>query len=111
MLWLVCLFNYADRQTIFSVFPLLKSEMRLEPVERGVLASSFIWAYAVALPFTGVIADRVNRKFLILGGLLFWSAITVATGLATEFWHLVVFRALEGLGEAFYFPASMSMIA
>jgi MFS family permease len=111
MLWLVCLFNYADRQAIFSVFPLLKTEMGLEPVERGVLASAFIWAYAMALPFTGVIADRVNRKLLILGGLLFWSAITVATGLATEFWHLIAFRALEGLGEAFYFPASMSMIA
>jgi MFS family permease len=111
MLWLVCLFNYADRQAIFSVFPLLKAQMGLEPIQRGVLASAFIWAYAVALPFSGVIADRVNRKFLILGGLLFWSAITVATGLATEFWHLIVFRALEGLGEAFYFPASMSMIA
>jgi MFS family permease len=111
MLWLVCLFNYADRQAIFSVFPLLKEEMGLSVIERGVLGSAFIWVYALALPFAGVVADRVNRKHLILGGLLFWSAITIATGYATEFWHLVVFRALEGLGEAFYFPASMSLIA
>ena len=111
MLWLVCLFNYADRQAIFSVFPVLKKEMALSDVQLGIVGSAFIWAYAAALPFAGVIADRVNRKFLILGGLLFWSIVTLATGLATEYWHLVLFRALEGLGEAFYFPASMSLIA
>ena len=48
---------------------------------------------------------------MILGGLIFWSLITLATALATRYWHLVVFRALEGLGEAFYFPASMSLIS
>jgi len=111
MLWLVCLFNYADRQAIFSVFPVLKLKMELSDVQLGIVGSAFIWAYAAALPFAGVVADRVNRKFLILGGLLFWSLITLATGLATEYWHLVLFRALEGLGEAFYFPASMSLIA
>jgi MFS family permease len=111
MLWLVCLFNYADRQAIFSVFPLLEKQMELSLVDRGVLASAFMWPYALALPFAGVIADRVNRKALILGGLVFWSLITLATGFATEYWHLVVFRALEGLGEAFYFPASMSLIS
>src|SRR5262249_26358509 len=111
MLWFVCLFNYADRQAIFSVFPRLKEQMDLNDVELGVVGSAFIWAYAAALPFAGVVADRVNRKHLILGGLVFWSAITLATGLATEYWHLVVFRSLEGLGEAFYFPASTSMIA
>src|SRR5690606_21398917 len=48
---------------------------------------------------------------LVLGGLLFWSIVTVATALSTQYWHLVLFRALEGLGEAFYFPAAMSMLA
>jgi MFS family permease len=111
MLWLVCLFNYADRQAIFSVFPLLRAEMGLSPLQLGVVASSFMWVYALALPFAGIVGDRVNRKALVLGGLVFWSAITLATALSTRFWHLVLFRALEGLGEAFYFPASMSLIA
>src|SRR5207237_1296598 len=48
---------------------------------------------------------------LILAGLIFWSLVTLATALATEYWHLVLFRALEGFGEAFYFPASMSLIS
>jgi MFS family permease len=111
MLWFVCLFNYADRQAIFSVFPLLEAKMGLDEFKLGVVGSSFAVVYALALPLAGVIGDRLPRKPLILGGLVFWSLVTLATALATEYWHLVLFRALEGLGEAFYFPASMSLIS
>jgi MFS family permease len=111
MLWLVCFFNYADRQAIFSVFPLLREEMGLSNVQLGIVAGAFMWVYAAFGPIAGLIGDRFNRKSLILGGLLFWSLITVATALSTQYWHLVLFRALEGLGEAFYFPAAMSVVA
>jgi MFS family permease len=111
LLWFVCLFNYADRQAIFSVFPLLKAEMHLSDVQLGYIASSFMWVYAAAAPFAGMVGDRFRRKHVILGGLIFWSLITVATALSTRYWHLVVFRSLEGLGEAFYFPASMALIS
>jgi MFS family permease len=111
MLWCVCLFNYADRQAIYSVFPLLKTEMALSDVQLGIIGASFMWVYAIAAPFAGMIGDRFSRKTLIIGGLTFWSLITVATALSRTYWHLVLFRALEGLGEAFYFPASMSMLS
>ncbi|MCC7155329.1 MAG: MFS transporter [Bryobacterales bacterium] len=111
MLWFVCLFNYADRQAIFSVFPLLKTQMGLDDVQLGWVASSFMFVYAIAGPFAGIIGDRFSRRTLILGGLIFWSLVTIATALATQYWHLLLFRALEGLGEAFYFPASMSLLS
>lgn len=111
LLWFVCLFNYADRQAIFSVFPLLEAKMGLNKIQLGVVGSSFMWMYALALPLAGVLGDRLPRKPLILGGLVFWSLVTLATALATRYWHLVLFRSLEGLGEAFYFPASMALIS
>jgi hypothetical protein len=43
MLWCVCFFNYADRQAIFSIFPLLKSEMGLSNVQLGITAAAFMW--------------------------------------------------------------------
>jgi MFS family permease len=111
MLWFVCFFNYADRQAIFSVFELLKSEMRLNDVQLGIVGASFMWVYAGIGPIAGLIGDRINRKTLIISGLVFWSLITIATALSTQYSHLVLFRALEGFGEAFYFPASMSLLS
>jgi MFS family permease len=111
MLWFVCFFNYADRQAIFSVFPVLKTEMQLSDPELGIIGSAFMWVYAISAPLAGLVADRFSRKSLILGGLLFWSAITLSTAFCTQYWQLVLVRALEGLGESFYFPASMSLIA
>jgi MFS family permease len=111
MLWFVCFFNYADRQAIFSVFELLKSEMHLSDVQLGIVGASFMWVYAAIGPLAGLVGDRLNRKTLIITGLVFWSLITIATALSTKYSHLVLFRALEGFGEAFYFPASMSMLS
>ncbi|HVR74582.1 MAG TPA: MFS transporter [Planctomycetota bacterium] len=111
MLWLVCFFNYADRQAIYSVFEPIKEEMRLSDAQLGVVGASFMWVYAAAAPLAGFVGDRFRRKTLILGGLIFWSVICAATALSTKYWHLVLFRALEGFGEAFYFPASMSLVS
>ena len=111
MLWLIAFFNYADRQAIFSVFPLLEREMNLTPVQLGVLGSAFAWVYGLSAPLAGMVVDRVRRKSAIIGGLHAWSLICMATALSTNFRHLVFWRAAEGLGETFYFPASMSLIS
>ena len=111
MLWLISFFNYADRQAIFSVFPLLEREMNLTPVQLGLLGSAFAWVYGLGAPFAGMIVDRVRRKTAILGGLQAWSIICMATVLSANFKHLFFWRAAEGLGETFYYPASMSLIS
>jgi MFS family permease len=111
MLWLISFFNYADRQAIFSVFPLLEREMHLTPVQLGLLGSAFAWVYGLGAPFAGMIVDRVRRKTAILGGLHAWSLICMATVLSRDFRHLFFWRAAEGLGETFYYPASMSLIS
>lgn len=111
MLWLIAFFNYADRQAIFSVFPLLEQEMHLTQVQLGLLGSSFAWVYGLAAPLAGLVVDRVRRKTAILGGLQAWSLICAATVFSRDFRHLFFWRAAEGLGETFYFPASMSLLS
>ncbi|HEY6225623.1 MAG TPA: MFS transporter, partial [Verrucomicrobiae bacterium] len=111
MLWFVCFFNYADRQAISGVFPTLRKEFGFDPEQIGLIGSAFMWVYAGGAPFAGFIADRFRRKDLILGGCLFWSLVTMATGWCAKLWQFVTVRALEGFGETFYFPASMSLIS
>ncbi len=111
MLWCISLFNYADRQAVFSVFPLLQNEMHLSNTQLGLLGSAFAWVYGACAPFAGIIVDRVARTKAILFGLHAWSAICVATGISKNFTQLFLFRAAEGLGETFYYPASMSLLS
>ncbi|MDR3708258.1 MAG: MFS transporter [Capsulimonadaceae bacterium] len=111
MLWSVCFFNYADRQSIFAVFPVLEHEFHFTKYDLGLIASVFMWLYAFAAPFAGYIGDRFRRKTLILGGCVFWSSVTAMTGLCRSLPSFVTVRALAGMGETFYFPASMSMLS
>lgn len=111
MLWWIAFFNYADRQAVFSVFPLLSKEFRLTNLQLGLLGSSFAWVYGLSAPFVGNIVDRVRRKSAILWGLQTWSMVCIATVLSRNFGQLLFFRAAEGLGETSYFPASMSLIS
>jgi MFS family permease len=111
MLWCVCFFNYADRQSIFSVFPVLRQEFGFDAVQLGLVGSAFMWVYAAGSPLAGFIADRLPRKHLILGGCLFWSSITVTTAWCSRLWQFVTVRALEGFGETCYFPSTVSLIS
>ncbi len=111
MLWCICLLNYADRQAMFSVFPKLKELYHFNPVQLGLIGSAFMWVYALCAPIAGYIADRVRRKNLILGGCLFWSTVAMSTGWCSVLWQFITVRAVEGFGETFYFPASMSLLS
>ncbi len=46
----------------------------------------------------------------MLGGLIAWSLVTALTAVCHTYGQLVLCRALSGLGEAVYLPASMSLI-
>jgi sugar phosphate permease len=111
MLWWISFFNYADRQAIFSVFPLLETEMGLTLADKGLLGSSFALVYGFGALFAGMVVDQIRRKTAILGGLQVWSIICVATASSKTFGHLLFFRAAEGLGETFYYPASTSLLS
>lgn len=89
----------------------LKQEFSLTDYQLGWLSSSFLVIYALAVPITGFVADRWNRKAIILTGLVAWSGLTYLTALGRSFDQLFAFRALTGLGEAFYFPAAMSLLS
>lgn len=77
----------------------------------GYLMAIFLWIYAFMSPVSGMIADKFNRKWLIIGSLFVWSGVTFAMGYATTFNQLYWLRALMGVSEALYIPAGLSLIA
>ena len=62
-------------------------------------------------PISGMIADRLNRKWLIVISLFVWSTVTLMMGYVDDISHLYILRALMGVSEAFYIPAALSLTA
>lgn len=109
--WLIFFLNQADRQVIFSVFPLVKTELGLSDVQLGLLGSAFFWVYGLLVPLAGGIGDTANRKLVVVVSLCVWSAATALSSTATGLLTLALFRALTAAGEAFYYPAAASLLS
>lgn len=77
----------------------------------GHLMAVFLWIYGFMSPIAGSIADKFSRKWLIVGSLFVWSAVTLAMGYATTFNQLMWLRGIMGVSEALYIPAGLSLIA
>lgn len=113
LLWVVALLNYMDRQMIATMRPAMQrdiADLQLA-ANFGRLMAVFLWVYGAMSIFSGMVADRLNRKWLIIGSLFVWSAVTFAMGRATSFGQLYALRALMGFSEALYIPAGLALIA
>ncbi|HEX6847793.1 MAG TPA: MFS transporter [Chitinophagaceae bacterium] len=112
LLWVVALLNYMDRQMLSTMKPAMMVDIpQLQSATNfGYLMAIFLWIYGFMSPLSGMIADRLNRKWLIVGSLFVWSAVTFIMGYATTFNQLYWLRALMGVSEALYIPAGLSLI-
>ena len=99
LLWGVALLNYMDRQMLST----MKESMQLDISELqtaenfGRLMAVFLWIYGLMSPFAGAIADRVNRKWLIVISLFVWSAVTYGMGYANTSPKYIGFELLWAL--------------
>jgi len=113
LLWVVALLNYMDRQMLSTMKPSMQIDIHeLQTAANfGYLMAIFLWIYGFMSPISGIIADKMNRKWLIVGSLFVWSAVTFAMGYAKTFDQLYWLRAIMGVSEALYIPAGLSLIA
>ena len=100
LLLVVNLFNYIDRQVLYAIFPLLKTDLHLSDTELGILGSAFMIFYMVSAPLLGWLGDRMSRTRLGSCGLSLWSFATLFAGLASGYRTLLAARTVVGIGEA-----------
>ena len=105
------LLNYADRNVLFAVQPLLQSEFHITKIQIGFLTSAFLLCYMVAAPFVGPLADRYSRKIIISVGAIFWSGLTLLTAVTHNYAELLVRHTLVGIGEATFVTIAPTFVA
>ena len=113
LLWVVALLNYMDRQMLSTMRTAMAADITdLEStIMFGKVMAAFMWIYGFMSPVSGIVADRLNRKLLIVGSLAVWSTVTLLMGYATTYGQVYWLRALMGVSEALYIPAALSLIA
>lgn len=113
LLWVVALLNYMDRQMLSTMRDAMAVDISdlEDKILFGKIMAAFMWIYGIMSPISGIVADRVNRKWLIVVSLVVWSIVTLLMGYATDYNEIYWLRAAMGVSEALYIPAALSLIA
>ena len=110
VLFLINILNFYDRNVAGALAEPMKKEFSLSDSQIGLLGSVFIWIYAIVGVPLGLMADRMKRKTLLVGGVIVWSVLTAMNAFAQNFTHLLIARLGVGIGEAVVAPAATSWI-
>ena len=112
LLFLASIVSVIDRQILSVVTDPVRAELSISDVQISLLQGiAFGLFYATMGVWLGLVADRTNRRNLIIAGILLWSLATLGGGVAANFGQFFVSRMLVGLGEAALSPAAISLIA
>lgn len=109
-LWAAFCLAYMARQSLYSIFPVLRSELGFSEVQLALTTTVFGWVYGISNAFGGGVADRVSKPRLIAASLLFWAAALALTGFASTPEWLLAGRSLMGFAQSFYVPAALALI-
>lgn len=112
VLVVVYVFNFVDRQILAILAESIKLDLGLSDTQIGALSGvAFGIFYAtLGIPIARL-ADKYSRVNIISICLAIWSLMTALSGMAGNFWHLLLARIGVGIGEAGGSPPSHSLIA
>jgi MFS family permease len=104
--------SMVDRQVLSLMIQPIRHDLGITDVQVSLLHGfAFVLFYATFGLVFGKLADTVNRRNIIISGMVLWCLATAACGLARSFGELFAARMFVGVGEAALTPAAYSIIA
>jgi MFS transporter, ACS family, hexuronate transporter len=103
--------NYIDRQTFSVLAPVISRELHFSHTDLARIISSFQFSYAGMWLVGGVMLDLVGTRLGLSVAVIWWSAISMMTGLANSVSSFGAFRFLLGIGEGCNWPGASKTVA
>ena len=111
LLFLVSVFNVCDRTIVSVLVDDIRRDLVLDDRQMGmVMGLAFSATYLFAGIPIAYLTDRHSRRLTVSIALLVWSLMTAVTGMAQNFWQIMLARMGVGVGEAGGGPASQSLV-
>jgi MFS family permease len=111
VLCLIGLVDAVDRGVLPGVITLVQDDLGMSDFQAGLLSSAIVIATLLVAVPGGLLADRKDRRTLMAGVLLLWSAATALSSVVRSFPQLFLVRSMLGVGDAINDPAAQSLVA
>ena len=105
------LLNYLDRSIIFALFEPIKQDLHITDTQLGWLGSVYAIVFALGSLVAGVLSDILPRRMVVAFGVAVWSGFSALGGLSRSYAQLFGSRAIVGVAQASYLPASQALLA
>jgi MFS transporter, ACS family, D-galactonate transporter len=110
LLFVAVVTNCLDRGNMSIAAPPVMQELKVTPAAMGTLLSAFFWTYALLQIPAGYVVDRFSVKWTYAAAFVAWSLANAASGLASSFLQIIIFRLLQGVGASLGHALSVTYI-
>lgn len=109
-LFIATALNFLDRQVLSMTIIKIQDEFKVTDFQYGVVNTSFLISYALMFTIGGRLMDKFGSKKGLAVAVGVWSVANALHGIIGNFYQLVVFRFLLGIGEGGCFPGAAKAV-
>ena len=110
-LWVAFFLQQGTRQIFGATLSSIQGSLGVTAAQIGMVATVFTFVYGLSVPFAGVTADLLNRKWMVVSGVFVFCLGIFASGFVASLGLLLVtYGVLNGFGQSFYYPSATSII-
>ncbi|PYE54159.1 MDR family MFS transporter [Deinococcus yavapaiensis] len=108
---LALLLGALDQTIVATAGPAIQRDLAIPPSLYTWLTIAYLVTSTVVVPIYGKLGDLYGRKPVILFGLTLFLVASVLCGLAGSATHLILLRAVQGLGAGALFTTAFAIVA
>jgi MFS family permease len=111
LLWVAFFLQQGTRQIFGATLTSIQGSLGVTAAQIGLVGTIFTFIYGLSVPFAGIAADMLNRKWMVVCGVFVFCLGIFASGFVSCLaLMLVTYGIFNGFGQSFYYPSATSII-